>query len=350
MSSKDGALRVGVVGCGAFGRNHARVYRDLHADPSQNIEFVGIVDADCARGESIAKEFGTRAFQSPDELIAAGVQAVSVAVPTIHHLTIARQMMENGVDVLIEKPLAATVAEADELIELARSHGRIAQAGHLERFNPAVRATVPLLKQPMFFEVHRLSVFTPRSLDVDVILDLMIHDLDVVLSFVNSPVKEVRAVGLPILSKKVDIANVRLEFESGCVANFTASRVSTERIRKLRFFQPHQYISLDYSRQDVLVLTVDDSGPTTAEFDPFKPAGVAASAFPGISPFKPKIEQQEPLRAELTSFLRAVRQRSIPEVTLEDGRHALATATEIVAAITEHARRANLLQLTRAES
>ncbi len=350
MSSQDGALRVGVVGCGAFGRNHARVYRDLHADPSQNVEFAGVVDANCAHGESIAKEFGTRSFQSPDELIATGVQAVSVAVPTIHHLAVARQMMENGVDVLIEKPLAATVAEADELIELASKHGRVAQAGHLERFNPAVRATVPLLKQPMFFEVHRLSVFTPRSLDVDVILDLMIHDLDVVLSFVNSPVKEVRAVGLPILSKKVDIANVRLEFESGCVANFTASRVSTERIRKLRFFQPHQYISLDYSRQDVLVLTVDDSSANPAEFDPFNPAGVAASAFPGISPYKPKIEQQEPLRAELTSFLRAVRQRSTPEVTLEDGRRALATATQIVDAINEHTRRANLLQLTRAES
>ena len=350
MSSKDGALRVGVVGCGAFGRNHARVYRDLHADPSQNVELVGIVDADCARGESIAKEFGTLSFQSPGELIAAGVQAASVAVPTIHHLLIARQLMENGVDVLIEKPLAATVAEADELIELARKHCRVAQAGHLERFNPAVRATVPLLKHPMFFEVHRLSVFTPRSLDVDVILDLMIHDLDVVLSFVNSPVKEIRAVGLPILSKKTDIANVRLEFDSGCVANFTASRVSTERIRKLRFFQPHQYISLDYSRQDVLVLTVDDSNGNSGEFDPFNPAGVAASAFPAISPYKPKIEQQEPLRAELTSFLRAVRQRSTPEVTLEDGRRALATATQIVEAIATHAERANLLQLTRAET
>ena len=174
--------------------------------------------------------------------------------------------MQSGVDVLIEKPLATTVAEADELIEIAQKNGRVAQAGHLERFNPAVRATVPLLTQPMFFEVHRLSVFTPRSLDVDVILDLMIHDLDVVLSFVKSPVKEIRAVGLPILSsQKVDIANVRMEFESGCVANFTASRVSTERIRKLRFFQPHQYVSLDYSRQDVLVLTVDELQPEAAE-------------------------------------------------------------------------------------
>lgn len=350
MSSKDGALRVGVVGCGAFGRNHARVYRDLHADPSQQVDFVGIVDADPARGRSIASEFGTQAFASTDELIAAGVQAVSVVVPTIHHLAIAGQLMASGLDVLIEKPLAATVAEADELIELAQRHGRIAQVGHLERFNPAVRATVPLLKQPMFFEVHRLSIFTPRSLDVDVILDLMIHDLDVVLSFVDSPVKEIRAVGLPILSNKVDIANVRMEFESGCVANFTASRVSTERVRKLRFFQPRQYISLDYSRQDVLVLTVDDSNTTDADANPFNPAGLTASAFAGITPFKPKVEQQEPLRSEVTSFLRSVRQRSTPEVTLEDGRRALATATNIVETISAHARRANLLQLTRAET
>ena len=165
-------------------------------------------------------------------------------------------LMQAGVDVLIEKPLTSTLAEADELITLAAEHKRVAQVGHLERFNPAVRATVPLITQPMFFEVHRLSVFTPRSLDVDVVLDLMIHDLDIVLSFVKSPVKEVRAVGLPILSGKTDIANVRLEFATGCVANFTASRVSTERIRKLRFFQPRQYISIDYGRQDVIAFTV----------------------------------------------------------------------------------------------
>ncbi len=191
------------------------------------------------------------------------MQAASVAVPTASHLDVASKLMQSGVDVLIEKPLAASVAEADALIELAAEHGRIAQAGHLERFNPAVRATFPLLTQPMFFEVHRLSIFTPRSLDVDVVLDLMIHDLDIVLAIAQSPVKEIRAVGLPILSRKIDIANVRLEFESGCVANFTASRVSTERVRKLRFFQPRQYVSLDYSRQDVLVLTVEE----------FKPAG-----------------------------------------------------------------------------
>jgi predicted dehydrogenase len=347
MANSSEALRVGVVGCGAFGRNHARVYRDLQADASQNVQFVGVADLDYARAQAVAREFGTQAFSSLNELIAAGVQAASVAVPTVAHLEVARQLMQSGVDVLIEKPLAATVAEADELIDLAARHGRIAQAGHLERFNPAVRATLPLLTQPMFFEVHRLSVFTPRSLDVDVILDLMIHDLDVVLSFAKSPVKEIRAVGLPILSKKIDIANVRMEFESGCVANFTASRVSTERVRKLRFFQPRQYISLDYSRQDVLVLTVDEA--PAPDLDPFNPASVAASAFPGITPFKPQVEQQEPLRAEVSSFLRAVRERSTPEVTLADGRRALAIAMQIVETIAAHSRHAHLMELTRVE-
>ena len=172
------------------------------------------------------------------------VDAVSVCVPTVHHARVAGELIAAGVDVLIEKPLAASLADADEILELSRRHGRIVQVGHLERFNPAVTAAQGQLNRPMFFESHRLSVFTPRSLDVDVVLDLMIHDLDIVLSFVASPVREVRAVGLPVLSQKVDIANVRLEFENGCIANFTASRVSTERVRKLRFFQPHQYLSL----------------------------------------------------------------------------------------------------------
>src|SRR3989449_7977216 len=203
-------------------------------------------------------------------------------------------LMEAGIDVLIEKPLASSLPEADELIRLAQRLGRCAQVGHLERFNPAVRATLPLITQPMFFEVHRLSVFTPRSLDVDVVLELMIHDLDVVLSFVESPVKEIRAVGLPILSGKVDIANERMESESGCVANFTASRVSTERVRKLSFFQPRQYVSIDYGRQDVLVFTVGEGQG-------------APSANPEIKVFKPKIVSEEPLHAEIRSFLHAVR-------------------------------------------
>ena len=350
MPVSSDALRVGVIGVGSFGRNHARVYRDLQSDESQNVKLVGIVDADFAIAQSVAQEFGTSAFQSVSELIQSGLQAASVAVPTAAHLDVGRQLMAKGIDLLVEKPVTATLAEADEMIGLAERYGCIVQVGHLERFNPAVRATLPLLTQPMFFEVHRLSVFTPRSLDVDVVLDLMIHDIDIVLTFAKSSVKEIRAVGLPILSDKTDIANVRMEFESGCVANFTASRVSTERVRKMRFFQPHQYVSVDYSRQDVLVLTIDNLVPDSMGLDPFNPASVAASALPGITPFKPAVESQEPLRAELVSFLRAVRKRSTPEVTLEDGRRALAVATRVVEAIAEHSRRVRLPELTRAES
>lgn len=351
MPEPEGKLRVAVVGTGSFGRNHARVYRDLQADSEGGVEFVGVVDADPSRAREVASEFGARAFSSLEELVGEGqVQAVSVAVPTAAHLVTARALMEAGVDVLIEKPLAASLEEADELTMLADRLGRVVQVGHLERFNPAVLATFPLITTPMFFEVHRLSVFTPRSLDVDVVLDLMIHDIDIVLAFAKSEVKEIRAVGLPILSKKVDIANVRMEFESGCVANLTASRVSTERIRKLRFFQPRQYISLDYGRQDVLVLTVDNEAPEPMGLDLFNPASVAASAFPGITPHKPAVQQQEPLRAELASFLNAVRHRAKPEVTLHDGRRALDVALQIVDSIAEHSRRANLQELTRAIS
>ncbi len=298
---------------------------------------VGVVDADVAKADAVAQEFGCRGFGSIEQLLSthSEVQAASVAVPTVHHLQVARALMEAGVDVLIEKPLAASLAEADELIGLAKSLGRIGQVGHLERFNSAVQATLPLITKPMFFEVHRLSVFTPRSLDVDVVLDLMIHDLDIVLSFVNSPITEIRAVGLPILSAKVDIANVRLQFASGCVANFTASRVSTERVRKLRFFQPRQYVSLDYGRQDVTVFSVGGDG--------------ASSGVPSVNPqigiTKPPTVATEPLHAELKAFLTAVRERSRPIVSLDDGRRALELALNIVAAIAQHGKDAKLDRL-----
>jgi len=322
-----------VIGVGAFGRNHARVYKELEQQ-GEPLRLLGIVDQDVRRADAVGREFGCRSFGSLDQLLTthSEVQAASVTVPTLHHLSVARKLIEAGVDVLIEKPLASTLAEADELLGMAKKYQRVAQVGHLERFNPAVRATIPFITQPMFFEVHRLSVFSPRALDVDVVLDLMIHDLDIVLSFVNSPVQEVRAVGLPILSGKTDIANVRLEFASGCVANLTASRVSTERIRKLRFFQPRQYISIDYGRQDVLVFTVGDSDATP-------------SVNPQIGVVKPPIKSEEPLRAELRSFLDAVRQRSIPTVTLEDGRRALALALQIVDDIHRHGSRINLEKL-----
>jgi len=301
-----------------------------------------VVDPILERADGVAREFGCRAFGSVEQMLTthSEIRAASVAAPTIHHLELSRALMSAGVDVLIEKPLAASLAEADELVRIASAGKRIAQVGHLERFNPAVRATIPLLTQPMFFEVHRLSVFTPRSLDVDVVLDLMIHDLDIVLSFANSPVKEVRAVGLPILSGKVDIANVRLEFESGCVANFTASRVSTERVRKLRFFQPSQYLSVDYGRQEVLVFTVGADG--AAKGDP--------SVNPQIKVAKPPVTSEEPLHAELKSFLHAVRDRSTPIVPLKDGLRALAVAIEIIAAIREHGKKVGLANLSKTKA
>ena len=299
------------------------------------MRLVGVVDPDTARADAVASEFDCKAFGSVEQMLTthSEVQAASVAVPTILHLDVARNLMESGVDVLIEKPVAATLDQADELIHLAAQHKRVAQVGHLERFNPAVRATLPLINRPMFFEVHRLSVFSPRALDVDVVLDLMIHDLDVVLTFVKSEVKEIRAVGLPVLSGKVDIANVRIEFESGCVANFTASRVSTERVRKLRFFQAGQYISIDYGRQDVIVFSVGN------------PAGNAAAmaATPSVNPqiamSKPPVTAEEPLLAEINSFLHSVRDRSRPVVSLEDGRKALELGLSILAEIKQHAGR-----------
>ncbi|HMD17785.1 MAG TPA: Gfo/Idh/MocA family oxidoreductase [Terriglobales bacterium] len=334
-----------MIGVGAFGRNHARVYRQLQQAGS--VRLVGVVDPDTARADAIAREFDCKAFGSVEQMLTthSEVQAASVAVPTVLHVEVARTLMEAGVDVLIEKPVAATLSEADELLRVALENKRVAQVGHLERFNPAVRATLPLINRPMFFEVHRLSVFSPRALDVDVVLDLMIHDLDVVLTFVKSGVKEIRAVGLPILSDKVDIANVRVEFESGCVANFTASRVSTERVRKLRFFQPGQYISIDYGRQDVLVFSVGSAGDTLFAPDAHSFAkdanewGTRPSVNPQISMSKPAITAEEPLLAEITAFLQAVRERSRPVVSLKDGMRALELGLAILEEIAGHAGR-----------
>ena len=343
MVHDESAIRVAVVGVGAFGKNHARVYRELQQQ-SAGVELVAVVDSDTARAQAVAREFGCKAIAGVEEL-RGRIDAASVAVPTIHHLNVAAQLMAAGVDVLIEKPLASTMEEADQLMELARVNERIVQVGHLERFNPAVRATVPLLTRPMFFEVHRLSVFTPRSLDVDVVLDLMIHDIDVVLSFAKSKVREVRAVGLPVVTGKVDIANVRMEFESGCVANLTASRISTERVRKLRFFQPREYISLDYTRQDVLQIRVASQEKFSLEQLENLAFSPMSLPIPGVSMNKPRVEAEEPLHAELKSFLNAVRKRTRPEVALEDGRAALATALDILSGIAEHSQRANLAAL-----
>lgn len=340
----ESPIRVAVIGVGSFGRNHARVYHDLEKQ-GQGVKLVGVMDQDSAQAQAVAAQFGCSAFSTLEEMFGR-VDAASVAVPTLHHRAVAAALMAAGVDVLIEKPLASSLEEADELISLARANQRIAQVGHLERFNPAVRATVPLITQPMFFEVHRLSVFSPRSLDVDVVLDLMIHDIDVVLSFVGSPVKEIRAVGLPVVTAMVDIANVRMEFESGCVANLTASRISTERVRKLRFFQPKEYVSIDYGRQDVFQIRVTQEEKFSLHnLMSFAESPSSNVPIPGVTLERPRVEAEEPLRAELKSFIAAVRRRGAPVVTLEDGRRALSVALSILAAIEEHTRRARLHSL-----
>jgi predicted dehydrogenase len=341
--ANQSAIRVAVVGVGAFGRNHARVYHELEQQ-AHNVELVGVVDSNHAVAEAVAREFGCRALGDLEELVGR-VDAVSVAVPTVHHLGVSAALMAAGIDVLIEKPLASNLDEADELVRLAEANGRIVQVGHLERFNPAVRATAPLLTRPMFFEVHRLSIFTPRSLDVDVVLDLMIHDIDVVLSFVKSPVADLRAVGLPVVTAKADIANVRMEFQSGCVANLTASRISTERVRKLRFFQPREYVSVDYGRQDVLQFRVTGGEKYSLERLLEMASSASSPPIPGVEINRPLVSKEEPLHAELKSFLGSVGSRTRPEVSLDDGRTALEVALKILDSIQEHSRRAGIQAL-----
>ena len=351
------ALRVAVIGAGAFGRNHLRVYRELELSCPELVQLAALVEPDTERRAAFASTYNIPTFAALSELFAANLplDAASICVPTVHHASVAEQLLLAGLNVLIEKPFAATLAQADHIIDLAHAYNRIVAIGHLERFNPAVTATIASLNRPMFFESHRLSIFTPRSLDVDVVLDLMIHDLDIVLSLTNSPVTEVRAVGLPILSPKTDIANVRVEFESGCVANFTASRVSTEQVRKLRLFQPHQYLSLDFARQELLTISVDPAvvAVAIAAGSPPTPATVTATTQPlpagathptaGLSLTKSDIPKGEPLRLELEDFLHAVRSRTQPRVPAQAGREALALALTINNQIAAHAHRAGLL-------
>jgi predicted dehydrogenase len=309
-------IRVAVVGCGEFGRNHVRAYREM-----ADVELAGVFDLDSGRAGKIAQEFQTCAFSSLGQLRGA-VDAASVAVPTVAHAEVGCELMEMGIDVLVEKPMAHTLAEADALIAKAKQYSRILQVGHVERFNPAVRAVEPVVNRPLFFEVHRLGVFTPRSLDVDVIYDLMIHDLDILLALVKEPVEELRAVGIPVLTDKVDIAHARLEFAGGAVANVTASRVSTERVRKMRFFQQHEYISLDYARRDALRVGVKRPEPQP-EF------GFEKLPAPDV----------EPLRAELDAFSEAVRTRVAPKTDGEAGRAALELASRVMESIREHSAR-----------
>ncbi len=327
-------VRVAVVGAGDFGRHHARVYAAL-----EGAQLAGVYDTDRRRAEEVAREFGTEALESL-EAVADRAQAASVAVPTAEHVRVGAWLLGRGLDVLVEKPMAATVAEGKQLMEAAAGARRILQVGHVERFNPAIVAAAREVKEPLFFEVHRLGVFTPRSLDVDVVYDVMIHDLDVLLSLAG-PVREVKAVGIPVVTDKVDIAHARLEFATGAVANVTASRISTERVRKLRFFQRHEYISVDYARRDALRIRVAQPAAAREAYgpDPAVPGGWAgASPGPQFAFEKLAVETEEPLRAELRAFLASVRARSTPLVDGAAGLNALALASRVMEGIREHAR------------
>ncbi|HET7854307.1 MAG TPA: Gfo/Idh/MocA family oxidoreductase [Candidatus Methylomirabilis sp.] len=309
-------IRVAVIGVGHVGRHHVRIYREL-----PGVELVGVVDIDPAKLQQSSECQGVAAFQDYRDLFGR-VDAVSVAVPTVLHVPIARDCLERNLDVLVEKPLAETLEEAEELTDLARRRGRILQVGHVERFNGAVRALHRMVKTPGFIECHRLSPFPQRGTDVDVILDLMIHDIDIILSLVKSPVTEVRAVGVPVLTDRVDIANARIEFASGCVANVTASRVSAERVRKIRVFQPDTYISLDYASQEISLYRRLPGDPTSHTPQP-----------PRIVREEVLVEKEEPLRLELASYVRSVRERTRPEVSGEEAVEALRAASQILAKI-----------------
>ncbi|HUK18041.1 MAG TPA: Gfo/Idh/MocA family oxidoreductase [Bryobacteraceae bacterium] len=310
--------RMAVVGCGQFGRNHCRVVHE-----SERAELAAVVDADGARAAEMASFYVTQALAAASDL-AGRVDAAVVAVPTTGHEEVACALMAAGIDVLVEKPIASGLEEASRMVECAGRFGRVLQVGHLERFNPAVvelerRATLPL-----FFEIHRMNQFSPRSLDVDVVLDLMIHDVDIVLGLAGAEPVEIRAAGIKILSEKVDIANVRLQFANGCVANLTASRVSTERVRKLRLFQPQQYLSLDYGRQDLAIFSVNPAG------------GKTAGATGQIGFEQALVAKSEPLKLQLDAFLNAVETRNLVKCSGPAARQTLGVALAILDKIEEH--------------
>jgi predicted dehydrogenase len=336
----DKPIRVAVVGAGEFGRNHVRVWRELANSTAMagKLELAGLVDENSERAEKVGKEFGVPVLRDVYSLVAAHIDAVSVAVPTREHCRIGCMLLDSGIDVLVEKPMATSIREADGLIASAKRSGRILQVGHVERFNPAVAAAQKIVSNPMFFEVHRLGVFTPRSLDIDVVYDVMIHDLDILLALVGAPATDLKAVGIPVITDKVDIAHARIEFATGAVANLTASRVSTERVRKMRFFQAHEYISLDFTRQDVLRIRVE--GGAAGEH----------SQQPQIGFEKLATVSEEPLHAELRSFLHSVRTRTAPVVDGAAGRSALELADRVMAGIQEHARRVQTVNLAPQDS
>ena len=302
-------MNVAVVGVGHLGRHHARILSNM-----PGVSLTAVVDTNRARAEEIATERRTRAVGDWREILG-GVDAVTIAAPTQAHLEIAQAFLDRGAHVLVEKPMTATTSDADRLIELAKNRRLVLAVGHTERFNPAVQRARTLLDGPRFIEVHRLGTFPERSLDIDVVFDLMIHDLDVVLSLVGDEVSAIEAVGVPVLTPRVDIANVRLRFARGCIANLTASRISRERVRKIRFFQRDAYLSLDYAAQ---------------EAEMWRLVPVAGQA-PRIEGGKLEIAREEPLKRELEDFVAAIREKREPLVTGAQGRAALSLAERVVA-------------------
>lgn len=303
--------RVAVIGAGAFGQHHCRVVHE-----SARAQLAAIVDTDAARANEAAARYHTVALTDARHL-PGKIDAAIIAAPTTVHADIGCYLLEAGIDVLVEKPIAPDLASADRLIASAARAGRILQVGHLERFNPAVLALEQRVTLPLFFEVHRMNLFSPRSLDVDVVLDLMIHDVDLVLALARAEPEEIRAAGVSILSGKVDIANVRLQFPNGCVANLTASRISTERVRKLRLFQPNQYLSLDYASQSLAVFSVGGE--------------------PQIGFEQAPVTKGEPLQLQFDAFLDSLASRSSPKSSGQTARRTLAAALAIIDKIKEHA-------------
>jgi predicted dehydrogenase len=309
--------RAAVIGVGSLGRHHARIYHEL-----EGVELVAVCDTDVERAREYAALYGCEALADYRELLDR-IDMASVAAPTTDHARIGGDLLAAGIATLVEKPIAATIEEADALAAAARASGAVLQVGHVERFNPAVTAASRVVTTPRFIECHRLAAFTPRSLDIDVVMDLMIHDIDVILSFVKADVAGIDAAGIGILTPRVDIANARIEFDNGCVANVTASRVSSERVRKLRFFQPNDYVSIDYAEREVSRVTLLPPKPGDER--------------PQIAAQKLEVEEVEPLKAEISSFLAAARGEHPPVVSGEDGRRALDVAVQVLESIRRHA-------------
>ena len=303
-------LRVGVIGAGYLGKFHAEKYARM-----DNVDLVGVVDKNRSSAEDVAGNYNIRAYIDHKELLGK-VDAASIVVSTPAHYAVSKDFLENDVDLLIEKPMTVTLEEADELIRIAESRGLIIQVGHLERFNPAVVALRDIIKNPMFIESHRLSIYHSRGTDVSVVLDLMIHDIDIMLNFVRSDIKTIHAAGIPVISEHIDIANARLEFESGCIANVTASRISTKNERKVRLFQKDAYISVDFANCKITVINKAGQGGT--------------GLIPGMGIKQLSFTNTDALEDELVSFVKAVKRRETPEVTGQMGRNALKIALSIM--------------------